>query len=113
MIYHLFQYLNSHFDIAGARLIQYSTFRAAIVFILSFIIATLIGKKIIARLYKRQITDQIRDLGLPGENTKKNTPSMGGIIMIIAILIPILLFARLDNVYIWLIIFSIVLMGGI
>lgn len=113
MIFHLFQYLDGQFDIIGSRLIQYSTFRAAIAFILSFIIATLIGKRIINRLYKRQITDQVRDLGLPGEHSKKSTPSMGGIIMIISILIPILLFARLDNVYIWLIIFSIVLMGGI
>lgn len=113
MLYHIFQYLDINYSFAGARLFQYSTFRAALAFILSFLIATLIGKRIIKRLKDLQIKDEVRDLGLPGQKSKADTPTMGGIIMIIAILIPILLLAKLDNVYIWLIVFAVVLMSGI
>jgi phospho-N-acetylmuramoyl-pentapeptide-transferase len=77
------------------------------------LLATLIGKRIIVKLKKLQIGEEIRDLGLYGQEDKKGTPTMGGVIMIIAILIPILLFAELNNVYIWLIILTVVMMGGI
>ena len=113
MIYHLFHFLDENYHLLGARLFQYTTFRASVAFILSLILATIIGKKIIFKLKALQVKDEIRNLGLPGEMTKSNTPTMGGIIMIIAILVPVLLFARLDNVYIWLIILTVVSMGGI
>lgn len=113
MLYHLFNFLDTQYNVIGAGLFQYSTFRAALTFIVSMLIATLIGKKIIYKLSKLQIGEDIRDLGLHGQESKKGTPTMGGIIMIIAILIPILLFAELNNVYIWLIILTVVMMGGI
>lgn len=113
MLYHLFNFLDKQYDLIGAGLFQFTTFRAIVTFILSLILATLIGKKIIFRLRRMQIGEDVRDLGLAGQIEKKGTPTMGGVIMIIAILIPVLLFARLDNVYIWLIIFSVIMMGGI
>lgn len=113
MLYHLFTFLDQQYDLVGAGLFQFTTFRAIIAFILSLILATVFGKKIIFKLKKMQIGEDVRDLGLDGQIQKKGTPTMGGIIMIIAILIPVLLFARLDNIYIWLIIFSVISMGGI
>lgn len=113
MLYHLFNFLDKQYDLIGAGLFQFTTFRAIVAFILSLILATLIGKKIIFKLRRMQIGEDVRDLGLAGQIEKKGTPTMGGVIMIIAILIPVLLFARLDNVYIWLIIFSVITMGGI
>ncbi|MCO5230022.1 MAG: phospho-N-acetylmuramoyl-pentapeptide-transferase [Chitinophagales bacterium] len=113
MLYYLADFLYQHYTLIGTRLFQYSTFRASLAFIISFLIAIVIGKKIIFKLQKLQIGEIIRDLGLPGQVDKKNTPTMGGIIMIIAILVPILLLAKLDNVYIWLIIITIILMSGI
>jgi phospho-N-acetylmuramoyl-pentapeptide-transferase len=113
MLYHLFTFLDKQYNVIGAGLFQYSTFRAALTFIVSMLIATLIGKRIIVKLKKLQIGEEIRDLGLYGQEDKKGTPTMGGVIMIIAILIPILLFAELNNVYIWLIILTVVMMGGI
>ena len=113
MLYHLFNLLDKQYNIVGAGLFQYSTFRAALTFIVSMLIATLIGKRIIVKLEKLQIGEEIRDLGLLGQEDKRGTPTMGGIIMIVAILIPILLFAQLNNVYIWLIILTVVMMGGI
>ncbi len=113
MLYHLFQFLDENYRITGASLFQYSTFRASFAFILSLVIATLIGKKIIARLKSKQIVDEVRIPGFPDEERKRNTPTMGGIILIIAILIPILTFAKLNNVYIWLIVFSVIIMGAV
>ena len=113
MLYHLFNFLDKQYNVIGAGLFQYSTFRAALTFIVSMLIATLIGKRIIVKLKKLQIGEEIRDLGLYGQEDKKGTPTMGGVIMIIAILIPILLFAELNNVYIWLIILTVVMLGGI
>jgi phospho-N-acetylmuramoyl-pentapeptide-transferase len=113
MLYHLFTFLDKQYNVIGAGLFQYSTFRAALTFIVSMLIATLIGKRIILKLKKLQIGEEIRDLGLYGQEDKKGTPTMGGVIMIIAILIPILLFAELNNVYIWLIILTVVMLGGI
>jgi phospho-N-acetylmuramoyl-pentapeptide-transferase len=113
MLYHLFTFLDKQYNVIGAGLFQYSTFRAALTFIVAMLLATLIGKRIIVKLKKLQIGEEIRDLGLYGQEDKKGTPTMGGVIMIIAILIPILLFAELNNVYIWLIILTVVMMGGI
>ena len=110
MLYHLFQYLES-FDFPGAGVFQYITFRSACAIILSLIIATVVGKRVIRMLQRQQIGEEIRDLGLQGQMEKKGTPTMGGIIILLAILIPVLLFARLDNVYIQLMIISTIWLG--
>ncbi len=112
MLYHLFQYLEE-LNFPGAGMFQYITFRSACAIILSLIIATVIGKKVIRLLRRQQIGEEIRDLGLAGQMEKKGTPTMGGIIILLAILIPVLLFARLDNVYTQLMIISTVWLGCI
>ena len=110
MFYHLFDYLEQ-FDFPGAGMFQYITFRSACAIILSLLIATVVGKRIIRFLQKQQVGEEIRNLGLEGQMQKKGTPTMGGIIILLAILIPVLLFARLDNVYILLMIVSTVWLG--
>ncbi len=100
MLYHLFDYLEAQYNLPGAGLFQYITFRAGAAIILSLIISMLFGKRIIRSLKNLQIGESVRKLGLEGESSKQGTPTMGGIIIIIAILIPCLLLARLDNIYI-------------
>lgn len=112
MLYHLFQYLQE-LHIPGAGIFQYITFRSACAIILSLLIATVIGKRVIRILQKQQIGEEIRDLGLAGQMEKKGTPTMGGVIILLAILIPVLLFARLDNVYTQLMIISTIWLGVI
>ena len=99
MFYYLFNYL-SQMDVPGAGVFKYISFRSALAFIFALLIATFIGKKIIQYLQKKQIGETIRDLDLAGQMAKKGTPTMGGVIIIISILIPVLLLARLDNIYI-------------
>ena len=111
MLYYLFQYLDAHIDIAGAGVFQYISFRTAAAIIVSLIISLLMGKRLIAWLHTKQVADEIRDLGLEGEKAKKGTPTMGGIIILSAILIPTLLFARLENVYVILMIVSTLCLG--
>jgi len=111
MLYYLFTYLNEHYHISGARLFTYISFRAALAIILSLIISMIYGKKIIGFLQRKQIGENIRELGLAGENQKKGTPTMGGLIIHAAILIPTLLLARLDNVYIVLMIITTIWLG--
>lgn len=111
MLYYLFQYLDKQFDLAGAGLFQYISFRTAAAIILSLIISMLMGKRLIEWLHGKQVADEIRDLGLEGEKQKRGTPTMGGIIIIAAILIPTFLFARLENVYIMLMIVSTIWLG--
>src|SRR5437764_8342375 len=114
MLYHLFKWFsaeNIHFP--GVGLFQFITFRVLMAVILSLIITTVYGKKLINYLRKKQIGESVRDLGLAGEQSKKGTPTMGGIIIILAILIPTLLFANLNKVYIRLMIFSTVWLGVI
>lgn len=113
MLYHIFKYLEEHFNLTGAGLFQFITFRAAMAILLSLIISLVVGKSIIKRLSKAQIGETVRDLGLDGQVEKKGTPTMGGIIIILSILIPALLFARLDNVYVLLAIFATIWMGMI
>ncbi|MCX7546860.1 phospho-N-acetylmuramoyl-pentapeptide-transferase [Xanthomarina sp. F1114] len=113
MLYYLFDYLDTHFQIPGARLFGYITFRAAVAIILSLLISTIYGKRIIRYLQKQQVGETIRDLGLEGQVEKAGTPTMGGIIIILATLIPVLLLARLDNVYIILLIVTTLWMGAI
>ena len=106
MLYYLFEYLKKTYDLPGAGLFQYISFRAGVAMILSLLISMIIGKRIIGWLRSLQIGETVRDLGLAGQVSKAGTPTMGGIIIIAATLIPCLLMARLDNAYIMLMIFS-------
>ena len=110
MFYHIFDYLEQ-FDFPGAGMFQYITFRSACAVILSLLIATVVGKRIIRILQKQQVGEEIRDLGLEGQMQTKGTPTMGGVIILLAILVPVILFARLDNVYIQLMIVSTIWLG--
>jgi len=98
MLYYLFEYLEKHYEIPGAGLFQYITFRAALAIIFSLLFSTIFGKKIISYLQRQQVGETVRDLGLAGQVEKAGTPTMGGIIIIFATLIPVLLLARLDNI---------------
>lgn len=100
MFYHFFSWLKSEFDLSGAGMFQYITFRVALAVILSLVLSTLYGKRIIKKLQSLQIGESVRQLGLPGEVDKANTPTMGGFIILLSIILPTLLFARLDNLYI-------------
>ncbi len=111
MLYYLFDYIEKHFDFPGAGLFQYISFRAGVAAILSLLITITYGKTLINFLRKKQVGEDIRDLGLEGQMQKKGTPTMGGIIIIAAILIPTLLMARLDNVYIILLVATTLWLG--
>ncbi len=113
MLYYLFDYLDKHFDLAGAGVFKYISFRAGMAAFVSLLITISFGKNLIDYLRKKQVGEQIRDLGLEGQLEKKGTPTMGGLIIIAAILIPTLLFARLDNIYVILLIVATVWMGMI
>ena len=99
MLYHLFDYLNNFFDIPGAGMMHYLSFRSVMAVVTALLIVIFFGKSIIKTLQRHQIGESIRDLGLQGQLEKKGTPTMGGIIIICAIVVPVLLFARLDNIY--------------
>ncbi len=111
MLYHFFEYIDKYYNLPGAGLFQYITFRAAFAIILSLIISLVFGGKIIQVLKNLQVGETVRELGLQGQKEKEGTPTMGGIIIILAILIPCLLLARLDNVYILLMLFTTVWLG--
>lgn len=111
MLYYLFTYLRENFNMPGVGVFYFISFRAAMAVVLSLIISLVYGKKLIQYLHRKQIGETVRDLGLEGEKQKKGTPTMGGIIIIAAILIPTLLFARIKNVYILLMILSTVWLG--
>jgi len=113
MLYYLFEYIEKHYHLSGAGLFQFITFRSAMAFVFSLIISMLFGKRIINYLRKKQIGESVRDLGLHGQLEKAGTPTMGGIIIIIGTLIPVLLFAKLDNIYIIILIVTTVWMGAI
>lgn len=113
MIYHLFSYLDKIFDFPGAGMFNFISFRTGLSFIFAMLLATLFGRKIIDYLQRKQIGETIRDLGLEGQMNKKGTPTMGGVIIIIAILIPTLLFANLTNIYIILMLITTVWLGSI
>jgi len=110
MLYHLFTYLDQ-FDFPGAGMFQYLTFRASIAVITSLVISMVIGKRIIRLLHKKQIGESVRDLGLEGQSQKQGTPTMGGIIILASIVIPVLLFADLTNIYIILMLITTVWLG--
>ena len=113
MLYYLFDYLHTAYNFPGTGLFQYLSFRAALAAITSLTISLIFGKSLINYLKKKQIGETIRDLGLEGQNEKAGTPTMGGLIILGAILIPTLLFAKLTNIYILLILFSTVWLGFI
>ncbi|MGC4021353.1 MAG: phospho-N-acetylmuramoyl-pentapeptide-transferase [Cyclobacteriaceae bacterium] len=113
MLYYLFTYLNSKFHLPGAGLFQYISFRAGVAAILSLLITITFGNQLISFLRRKQVGEDIRDLGLEGQMQKKGTPTMGGLIIIAAILIPTLLMAKLDNVYVILLIATTVWLGTI
>jgi phospho-N-acetylmuramoyl-pentapeptide-transferase len=113
MLYYLFDFLDKTYDLPGAGLFQFITFRAALAVITSLLIATVWGKKIIKILQDKQMGETIRDLGLQGQSEKAGTPTMGGLIIILATLIPVLLFAKLDNIYVILLIVTTLWMGAI
>lgn len=111
MLYYIFDFLDKQFNLAGAQVFQYISFRAGAAAFLSLLISIFFGKKIIQYLQKKQVGEVIRNLGLQGQIEKKGTPTMGGIIIIASIVIPALLFAKLDNIYIILMIVSTLWMG--
>src|SRR5690606_39772071 len=100
MLYHLFTWIEEYMHIPGSGLFQYISFRTAIAVILSLVITTVYGGRLIRLLQARQVGETIRDLGLEGEKQKQGTPTMGGLIILTGILVPTLLFAKLDNIYI-------------
>jgi phospho-N-acetylmuramoyl-pentapeptide-transferase len=111
MLYYLFEYLEQQYQLPGASLFGYISFRSAAAIITSLLISTIFGKKIIDFLKFKQIGESIRDLGLEGQKEKAGTPTMGGIIIIIATLIPVILFSKLENIYIILLIITMLWMG--
>lgn len=113
MLYYIFKYLNEVYSMPGAGVFEYLSFRAAMAVITSLIISLLFGNRWINYLNKKQVGETIRDLGLEGQLEKQGTPTMGGLIIIASILIPALLFAKLDNIYIIMMLFTTVWLGGI
>jgi len=113
MLYYLFEYLEKHYHLAGAGLFQFITFRSAMAFVLSLVISTIYGKRIIDYLRVKQIGESVRDLGLQGQMEKSGTPTMGGIIIILATLVPVLLLTKLENIYIIILIVTTIWMGVI
>ncbi len=111
MLYYLFDYLNSQLNIPGTGMFQYISFRAALAILLSLTITMIFGRTLIDKLRNLQVSDEIRNLGLEGEQQKKGTPTMGGLIILAAILLPTLLFARINNVYIILMLVSTIWLG--
>ncbi len=113
MIYSLVKYLEQNFDIPGLGMFQYLSFRSVGAIILALLIGSIFGGKLIRFLRRKQIGEDIRDLGLAGQMEKKGTPTMGGIIILISVLIPILLLGDLSNIYVWLMIISTVWLGAL
>ena len=111
MLYHLFKYLDEAYDLPGSGMFQYISFRASAAVILSLLIVIIFGRKIIDFLRRKQIGEEIRDLGLEGQLQKRGTPTMGGVIILLAILIPTLLLGKLDNIYVQLLLVSTVWLG--
>ncbi|MCM1042389.1 MAG: phospho-N-acetylmuramoyl-pentapeptide-transferase [Bacteroides sp.] len=112
MLYYLFSYLHEQFDMPGAGVFQYISFRAGMAFLFSLVIMWVGGKWMIAKLRRKQIGETVRELGLDGQKEKEGTPTMGGLIIIAAILIPVLLLCRLDNIYVLLMLLTTVWLGA-
>ena len=112
MLYYLFEWLDK-MDVPGAGMFQYISFRAAVSVIIALILSTLIGKRIIKYLQKRQVGELVRDLGLEGQMQKAGTPTMGGIIILASILVPTLLLAKLNNIYVIILLITTIWLGMI
>ena len=113
MLYYLFKYLDTAFNFPGAGVFEYLSFRAALAIITSLIISLFFGRRWISYLNRKQVGETIRDLGLEGQLEKQGTPTMGGLIILTSILVPVILFAKLANIYIILMIFTTVWLGSI
>lgn len=113
MLYYLFDFLNESYDLPGAGVFKYITFRAAMAVMTSLLISMVFGKNLIGRLQRLQVGETVRDLGLDGQTEKAGTPTMGGLIILLAIVVPTLLWAKLDNIYIILMLISTLWMGAI
>jgi phospho-N-acetylmuramoyl-pentapeptide-transferase len=113
MLYYLFEYLDKILDVPGTGVFQYITFRSALALMLSLLLSTIYGKRIIRFLQRQQVGETVRELGLAGQNEKAGTPTMGGLIIIFATLVPVVLFAKLHNIYIVLLIVTTLWMGTI
>ena len=113
MLYYLFDYLNNEMDIPGTGVFQYITFRSGLAVVFSLLISTIYGKKIVNFLRNQQVGETVRELGLDGQTQKAGTPTMGGLIIIVATLVPVILLAKLDNIYIVLLIVTTLWMGTI
>ena len=111
MLYYLFEYLDKILDVPGTGVFQYITFRSALALMLSLLLSTIYGKRIIRFLQRQQVGETVRELGLAGQNEKAGTPTMGGLIIIFATLVPVMLFAKLHNIYIILLIVTTLWMG--
>ena len=111
MLYPIFKFLNEHYDMPGAGMFQYISFRSAVAVILALMITIFFGRSIIRALQRHQIGEEIRDLGLEGQLSKKCTPTMGGVIILLAVLVPMLLVGRLDNIYVILMLISTLWLG--
>ena len=111
MLYYLFEILESQFNLPGASLFSYLSFRAAVTVIMSLVISIVFGKKIINFLKIKQVGENVRELGLDGEDKKEGTPTMGGIIIIIGTLVPVILMSNLENIYIQILIISTIILG--
>ena len=113
MLYYLFEYLENEYQMPGASLFGFLTFRAALAIILSLLFSTIFGKRIIKFLQKKQVGETIRDLGLRGQKEKAGTPTMGGLIIILATILPVILVGKLENIYILLLLVTTLWMGSI
>jgi phospho-N-acetylmuramoyl-pentapeptide-transferase len=113
MLYYLFDFLKTNYDLIGAGVFQYISFRASMAFICSMLLSTIYGKRMINFLRRKQIGESVRDLGLDGQVQKAGTPTMGGLIIIFATLIPVLLFSKLENIYIVILLITMIWMGTI
>lgn len=113
MLYYLFTYLDQAYNLPGAGVFQYITFRAAMALIVSLVICLLFGKSLIGLLQRKQVGESIRDLGLEGQAEKAGTPTMGGLIILMGILVPTLLFAKLDNIYVVMLLITTLWMGTV
>ena len=113
MLYYLFEYLDKSLDVPGTGVFQYITFRSGLAVLLSLLISTIFGKRIINFLRNQQVGETVRELGLEGQTQKAGTPTMGGLIIIMATLIPVILLAKLDNIYIILLVVTTLWMGTI
>ena len=113
MLYYLFEFLEKKYELGGAGLFQYISFRSALAMVLSMLVTLIFGKRIISSLRNLQVGESVRDLGLDGQKQKEGTPTMGGLLIIVSLLIPVLLFTKLHNIYIQLLVLSTVWMASI